>query len=82
MVQKLYPFTIRLAVVSKGKYAGVYTGVVAVRASGYFDIKDVRGKVLAQGLVTGTCVCCNTRMAMLMLFKIRKESKLARSFPE
>ena len=36
--------------VLKGKYAGRYTGVVAARATGYFDIKDFRGKVLAQGI--------------------------------
>ena len=33
-----------------GKYTGQYTGVVATRATGYFDIKDFRGKVLAQGI--------------------------------
>lgn len=38
------------AVVTKGKYAGIYKGIVAVRASGYFDIKDVHGKVIAQGI--------------------------------
>jgi len=38
------------AVVPKGKYKGSYTGVVAVRASGYFDIKDVDGSKLAQGI--------------------------------
>ena len=36
--------------VLKGKYIGQYTGVVAARATGYFDIKDFRGKVLAQGI--------------------------------
>jgi uncharacterized Fe-S cluster-containing radical SAM superfamily enzyme len=38
------------AVVPKGKYKGSYTGVVAVRASGYFDIKDADGSKLAQGI--------------------------------
>jgi 5-methylcytosine-specific restriction endonuclease McrA len=38
------------AVVTKGKHKGTYTGIVAVRASGYFDIKDIRGKILAQGI--------------------------------
>lgn len=38
------------AVVPKGKHAGTYVGSVAVRASGYFDIKDVRGRVIAQGI--------------------------------
>jgi hypothetical protein len=38
------------AVVPKGKYKGSYTGVVAVRTSGYFDIKDVDGSKLAQGI--------------------------------
>lgn len=38
------------AVVPKGKYAGVWTGSVAVRASGFFDLKDVAGKRIAQGI--------------------------------
>ncbi|SHF74347.1 HNH endonuclease [Desulfofundulus australicus DSM 11792] len=38
------------AIVTKGKYSGVYKGTVAVRASGYFDIKDVHGKVIVQGI--------------------------------
>jgi hypothetical protein len=38
------------AVVPKGKHAGTYTGSVAVRASGYFDIKDAYGRVIAQGI--------------------------------
>lgn len=38
------------AVIQSGKYAGVYSGVVAIRSSGYFDIKDFKGKVLAQGI--------------------------------
>ncbi len=38
------------AVVPIGKHPGVFVGAVAVRASGYFDIKDVRGKILAQGV--------------------------------
>jgi 5-methylcytosine-specific restriction endonuclease McrA len=38
------------AVVTQGKHAGVYTGSVAIRASGYFDIKDVSGHVIAQGI--------------------------------
>lgn len=38
------------AVVPKGKYAGMWTGSVAVRASGFFDLKDVAGKRIAQGI--------------------------------
>lgn len=38
------------AIVPKGKYAGVWTGTVAVRASGSFDLKDVSGKRIAQGI--------------------------------
>ncbi|PTQ51897.1 MAG: HNH endonuclease [Hydrogenibacillus schlegelii] len=38
------------AVVPNGKYAGVWTGSVVVRASGFFDLKDVAGKRIAQGI--------------------------------
>jgi len=33
-----------------GKYAGKWVGRVAVRASGYFDIKDGLGKRMCQGI--------------------------------
>ncbi len=38
------------AVVSKGKYKGVWFGEVACRKSGSFDIKDKDGKRIAQGI--------------------------------
>jgi 5-methylcytosine-specific restriction endonuclease McrA len=38
------------AIVLKGKHAGVYTGSVAIRASGYFDIKNASGHVIAPGI--------------------------------
>jgi hypothetical protein len=38
------------AVVPKGKYAGKWTGRVAVRTSGYFDLKDSSGKRICQGI--------------------------------
>lgn len=38
------------AVVPKGKYIGIYTGSVAIRASGYFDLKDISGKRIVQGV--------------------------------
>jgi 5-methylcytosine-specific restriction endonuclease McrA len=38
------------AVVPKGKYQGTWKGRVAVRASGYFDVKDGTGKRLCQGI--------------------------------
>lgn len=38
------------AEVPKGKYAGVWTGRVAVRASGLFDLKDGSGKRICQGI--------------------------------
>lgn len=38
------------AVIPKGKYAGTYMGNVAVRASGYVDIKDIKGRRIAQGI--------------------------------
>ncbi|NHM27984.1 HNH endonuclease [Desulfofundulus sp. TPOSR] len=41
--------------VPSGKYAGRYVGFVAVRASGYFDIKDVSGHRLAQGVSWKHC---------------------------
>lgn len=36
--------------VPKGKYAGRWAGRVAVRASGYFDIKDSSGRRICQGI--------------------------------
>jgi len=36
--------------VSKGKYAGIWKGRVAVRFSGYFDLKDAAGKRICQGI--------------------------------
>ena len=50
--EQLYLAT-RLAladVLTRDERQGTYTGIVAIRASGYFDIKDVRGKVFAQGI--------------------------------
>lgn len=52
--QKTYfGFSIRdivKAAVPKGKYKGVWTGRVAVRASGYFDLKNFAGKHICQGI--------------------------------
>ncbi|KUG05257.1 hnh endonuclease [hydrocarbon metagenome] len=36
--------------IPKGKYQGQYTGRIAVRLSGYFDIKDGQGKRICQGV--------------------------------
>lgn len=36
--------------IPRGKYKGQYTGRVAVRASGYFDLKDGSGKRMRQGI--------------------------------
>jgi len=33
-----------------GKYQGVHTGNVTVRASGYFDLKDISGRRICQGI--------------------------------
>jgi len=44
-----------IADVPKGKYRGKHVGFVAVRASGYFDIKDVHGHRLAQGISHRYC---------------------------
>lgn len=38
------------ASIPKGKYQGQHTGRVAVRSSGYFDIKDGTGKRICQGI--------------------------------
>lgn len=38
------------AVILKGTYEGTHTGNVAVRESGYFDIKNIAGKRIAQGI--------------------------------
>jgi len=43
------------AIIPKGKHVGSYIGAVAVRASGYFDIKNVYGHVLAQGVKFTYC---------------------------
>ncbi len=34
----------------RGKYQGIHTGRVAVRTSGYFDLKDVSGSRICQGI--------------------------------
>ncbi len=39
-----------VAEIPKGKYAGRWTGRVAVRSSGYFDIKDGSGRRICQGI--------------------------------
>ncbi|MFX0065214.1 MAG: RNA-guided endonuclease IscB [Candidatus Hermodarchaeota archaeon] len=44
-----------LAVVPKGKYAGRWTGRVAVRSSGYFDLKGLGGRRLWQGISHKYC---------------------------
>jgi len=38
------------AIVPKGKYVGTYIGSIAIRASGYFDIKNGAGKRIVQGI--------------------------------
>jgi 5-methylcytosine-specific restriction endonuclease McrA len=38
------------ATIPKGKYTGKYTGTVAIRTNGYFDLKDVKGKRIVQGV--------------------------------
>ncbi len=43
------------AEVPKGKHAGRHVGFVAVRASGYFDIKDVHGRRIAEGISWWHC---------------------------
>lgn len=43
------------AKVPKGKYKGEYTGYIAVRKSGYFDIRDANGKNIAQGILYQYC---------------------------
>jgi 5-methylcytosine-specific restriction endonuclease McrA len=42
-------------IVPKGKYRGTWVGRVAVRASGYFDLKDNYGKRICQGISYKTC---------------------------
>lgn len=44
-----------LAEVPKGKYAGRWAGRVAVRASGYFDIKNCTGQRICQGISHRCC---------------------------
>lgn len=41
--------------VLKGKYQGQWTGRVAVRSSGYFDLKDATGKRICQGISYKFC---------------------------
>jgi 5-methylcytosine-specific restriction endonuclease McrA len=44
-----------IAQVPAGKYAGRYVGVVQVRSSGRFDIKDLHGRRVAQGIHWQCC---------------------------
>jgi len=39
-----------VAEIPGGKYAGKHTGFVAVRQSGYFDLKDLSGRRVCQGI--------------------------------
>ncbi|WP_434475185.1 RNA-guided endonuclease IscB [Fervidobacterium islandicum] len=43
------------AIVPRGKYAGTWVGAVAVRGSGFFDIKDTNGKRICQGISYKYC---------------------------
>lgn len=43
------------AKIPKGKYQGQHTGRIAVRASGYFDMKDDQGKRICQGVSHKYC---------------------------
>ncbi|MFX1536473.1 MAG: RNA-guided endonuclease IscB [Promethearchaeota archaeon] len=43
--------------VPKGKYVGRWLGRVAVRASGYFDLKGLGGNILCQGISYTYCRC-------------------------
>ncbi|MFX0061623.1 MAG: hypothetical protein ACFFC7_05500 [Candidatus Hermodarchaeota archaeon] len=43
--------------VPKGKYVGRWLGRVAVRASGYFDLKGLGGTILCQGISYNYCRC-------------------------
>jgi hypothetical protein len=43
--------------VPKGKYIGRWLGRVAIRASGYFDLKGMGGKILCQGISHTYCQC-------------------------
>lgn len=43
------------AVVPRGKYKGVWTGRLAVRASGYFDLKNFAGERICQGVSYKYC---------------------------
>lgn len=43
------------ASVPKGKYKGTWSGIVACRESGYFDIKDMTGRRIAQGISYKYC---------------------------
>ncbi|MFX0091127.1 MAG: hypothetical protein ACFFBD_05130 [Candidatus Hodarchaeota archaeon] len=43
--------------IPKGKYIGHWLGRVAIRASGYFDLKDLGGTVLCQGISHKYCRC-------------------------
>lgn len=38
------------AEVPRGKYAGTWAGKVAIRSSGYFDLKDANGRRICQGI--------------------------------
>ncbi|MFX0065276.1 MAG: RNA-guided endonuclease IscB, partial [Candidatus Hermodarchaeota archaeon] len=43
--------------IPKGKYIGQWLGRVAIRASGYFDIKGLGGTILCQGISYKYCRC-------------------------
>lgn len=43
------------AEIPKGKYHGQYVGRVAIRTTGYFDVKNSVGEILAQGIPHRYC---------------------------
>jgi 5-methylcytosine-specific restriction endonuclease McrA len=64
------------AVVPKGKYKGTWFGQIAMRSSGYVDIKDLNGKRIAQGIQANYCQSVQRFDGYSYFITKRKESAI------
>ncbi|WP_253701192.1 RNA-guided endonuclease IscB [Bacillus sp. FJAT-29814] len=64
------------AIVPKGKYQGTWFGQIAMRSSGYVDIKDKNGKRMVQGIQAKYCQIVQRFDGYSYFVEKRKESAI------
>ncbi|WP_066305345.1 RNA-guided endonuclease IscB [Bacillus sp. FJAT-29814] len=64
------------AIVQRGKYLGTWFGQIAMRSSGYVDIKDMTGKRIAQGIQVKCCQLVQRFDGYCYFINKRKESAI------